>query len=69
LSSPPVWSFALAVDSSTHWFVSYLDIWIRICPNGSLENMHLIAMPFYNRHTIKNIVAMICRILDALYAR
>jgi hypothetical protein len=25
-------------------------------------------MPFYDRHTAENIAAMICRILDALYA-
>jgi len=68
LSFPPVWSFTFAVDSSMHRSVSYLDIRIRVCPNGSLENLHLIVMPFYNRHTTENIVAMICRILDALYA-
>jgi hypothetical protein len=26
-------------------------------------------VPFYDRHTAENIVAMICCILDALYAR
>jgi len=67
LSSPCVWLFALAIDSSTHWSVSYLDIQIHVCPNGSLENLHLIAMPFYDRHIAENIIAMICRILDALY--
>jgi len=49
--------------------MSYLDIWICVCPNGSLENLHLIGLPFYDCHTTKNIAAMICRILDALYAR
>ncbi len=47
----------------------YLDIRIRVCPNGSLENLDLIVVPFYDCHTTKNIVAMIYRILDALYAR
>ncbi len=69
LSSPRVWSFVFATDRSTHRFVSYLDIRIRVCPNGSLENLHLIAVPFCNHHTAKNIAAMICHILDALYAR
>ncbi len=49
--------------------MSYLDIRICVCPNGSLENLHLIVVPFYDRHTTENIAAMICRILDALYAR
>jgi hypothetical protein len=69
LSFPHVWSFALAANSSMHRSVLYLDIRIPICPNGSLENLHLIVLPFYDRHTIENIAAMICRILDVLYAR
>jgi hypothetical protein len=69
MSSPRVWSFALAADSSTHRSMSYLDIQIRICPNGSLENLHLITVPFYDHHIAKNIAAMICHILDVLYAR
>ncbi|CAM6015647.1 unnamed protein product [Sphagnum balticum] len=69
LSSPHVWSFTLVADSSMHRFVSYLDIRIRVCPNGSLGNLHLITVPFYDRHIAENIAAMICRILDAMYAR
>ncbi|CAM6027259.1 unnamed protein product [Sphagnum balticum] len=69
LSSLRVWSFAFAADSSMHRSMSYLDIRIRVCLNGSLENLHLIVVPFYNRHTTENIAAMICRILDVLYAR
>jgi hypothetical protein len=69
LSFPDVWSFTLVANSSTHQYVSYLDIRIHICPNGSLENLHLIAMPFYDRHIVENIDAMIYHILDALYAR
>ncbi len=68
LSSPRIWSYALAADSSMHRSVSYLDIRIRVCPNGSLENLYLIAVPFYDHHTAENIVTMICHILDALYA-
>jgi hypothetical protein len=68
MSSPHVWLFTLAADSSMHRSVSYLDIRIRVCPNGSLENLHLIAMPFYDRHTAENVAIMICHILDALYA-
>jgi hypothetical protein len=69
LSSPRVWSFALAANSSTHRSVSYLNIQIRVCPDGSLENLHLIVVPFYDHHTTENIAAMIYRILDAIDAR
>ncbi len=48
--------------------MSYFDIRICVCPNGSLENLHLIAVLFYDPHTAENIAAMICHILDALYA-
>jgi len=68
MSSPRVWLFMLATNSSTHQSMSYLDIRICVCSNGSLE-LHLIAVPFYDRHTAENIVAMICHILDAFYAR
>ncbi len=66
MTFPCVWLFALVANISTHRSVSYLDIQIRICPNGSLENLHLIVVPFYDRHTIENIIAMIFHILDAL---
>jgi len=69
MTFPCVWLFALVANSSTHRSVSYLDIQIHICPIGSLENLHLIVVPFDDRHIIENIIAMICRILDALYAR
>ncbi|CAM6012092.1 unnamed protein product [Sphagnum balticum] len=69
LSFPREWLFALVADSSMHQSVSYLDIRIRVCPNGSLKNLHLITMSFYDRHTTENIATMICRILDVLYAR
>ncbi|CAK9867761.1 unnamed protein product [Sphagnum jensenii] len=69
MSSPHVWSFTLVADSSMHRSVSYLDIRICVCPNGSLENLHLIVVPFYDRHTAENIAAMIYHILDALYTR
>jgi hypothetical protein len=69
LSSPHVWSFMLTTNSSTHRSMSYLDIRICVCPNGSLENLHLIPVPFYNHHTTENIATVICHILDALYAR
>ncbi len=68
LSFPRVWSFAFVTNSSTHQFVSDLDMRIRVRPNGSLENLHLITVSFYDCHTPKNIIAMICRILDTLYA-
>ena len=66
LKSQQVWAFSLAGDGSTHRSVSYFDIQIRLCANSQLYNLHLMAVPFYDRHTASNIAAMIQSILDAL---
>ena len=42
LSSPRVWLCMLAIDSSKHQFVSYLDIQIHVCSNDSLDNLYII---------------------------
>ena len=66
LKSQQVWAFSLAGVSSTHWSVSYFDIQICLCANGQLYNLHLMAVPFYDRHTALNIAAMIQCILNSL---
>ncbi|KAH8941177.1 hypothetical protein BDL97_14G024200 [Sphagnum fallax] len=52
--------------------LSSLRIWsFALAADSSTHrsNLHLIVVPFYDRHTTENIAAMICHILDALYAR
>ncbi|KAG6616930.1 ABC transporter C family member 5 [Phytophthora cinnamomi] len=39
------WTFAIALDMSTHLSVSYLDIRVRLYFNGRLLNFHLLAIP------------------------
>jgi len=39
---------------------------IRICVNGILSNLHLVAIPMFERHTAENIFNLIVRFLDAL---
>jgi hypothetical protein len=64
LSDPSVWSFALAGDGSTQRGVSFFDIRVRVCVRGVLYNLHLVALPFFLRHTAINITALICNVLD-----
>ncbi|CAK9863763.1 unnamed protein product [Sphagnum jensenii] len=39
---------------------------IYICVNGILSNLHLVAIPMFERHTTENIFNLIVRFLDAL---
>lgn len=47
-----VWTFSVALDMSTHMSSSYLDIRIRLHHSKSgIINLHLLAIPVFERHT------------------
>jgi hypothetical protein len=50
LNDDEVWSFSLAGDTTTHQVVSFFDVRIRVCVRGVLHNVHLVCVPFYDRH-------------------
>jgi len=60
------WAFAFAGDGSTCHGVSFFDIRLRIMVGPNLKNIHLLLVPFYERHTAQNIHALVCTILDSL---
>jgi hypothetical protein len=62
------WSISLAGDSSTHRGQSFFDLRLRICYSGVLINLHLVAIPMFERHTAENLFSMV-KFLDALYGR
>ena len=66
LNNPTMWAFSLANDGSTHWGHSYLDNRIRLYFNGKLYNIHLLAIPMFERHTADNIVKLVSRLLDII---
>jgi hypothetical protein len=66
LPSPSVWAFSLAGDTSNHFGVSLFDEGIRVCVDGLRYNLHLMIVPFFERHTAINYVKLIETILDAL---
>jgi len=66
LSDPAVWAFSLAADSSTHLGVPLLDQRVRVCLKGTLYNLHLVLVPFFDRHTSLNYVKLMTTLLNIL---
>ncbi|KAH8955409.1 hypothetical protein BDL97_08G136500 [Sphagnum fallax] len=54
LDNDTVWAFSLACDGNTHRGQHILDVRIRICFRGVLLNLHLAAIPMFERHTTFN---------------
>ena len=61
-----LWAFSLANDATTHYSSSYLDNRIRIHLNGKLYDMHVIAIPMFERHTGDNMYHLIVQFLDII---
>ncbi len=64
LNHHDVWVFLLAGDESTHPGMSFFDVRIRVYVGGRLFNIHLVVVPFYDRHSAVNICKMICKLFD-----
>jgi hypothetical protein len=67
LDDSSVWAFSFAADGSTHRGQSFFDMRIRFCHQGNLVNIHLVAIPMFDRHSALNIFTLIRKFLDALY--
>ena len=63
------WAFSLASDASTYYGKSYLDNRIRVHLNGKLYNIHLLAIPMYEKHTGENMFTLIMRIFEVICPR
>ena len=66
LESSDVLGYSLALDSSTHQGVSYSSMRIRVHYKNSLLNLHLAAVPMFDRHTAINIFNLTVKFLDAV---
>ena len=66
LTSRKQWAFSVAGDGSTCHGVSFFDIRVRVATKGVLMNLHLLVVPFFERHTAKNIVKLLCIIFDSI---
>lgn len=45
------WCYSVAFDGATNQHNSYLDIRLRLFHNGEVKNIHVIALPMFERHT------------------
>ena len=61
-----VWAFSLALDMSTLWGQGYLDVRIRVCSDGQINDMHMLTIPIHDRHTGEVIFDTTCRMLDVV---
>ncbi len=68
LDDKSVWAMSMASDGSTHRGQSFFNLRIRICFRGRLLNLHLVAIPMFDRHT-GNIFNMLVKFFDALYGK
>lgn len=66
LLDPAVWAFSLAADSSTHLGVPFLDQQVRVCLKGTLHNLHIVLVSFFDRHTSQNYVKLITTLLNIM---
>jgi hypothetical protein len=61
-----VWAFSLAVDASSHMGVFLFNQHIQICVEGVFYNLHMVLVPFFERHLAVNYVKLIKTMLDTL---
>ncbi len=67
LANDDVWAFAISFDGSQHRGRTFFDVRIRVGVNNVLHNLHLIAMPHFDRHTAANQEAMVVKLLSVLF--
>ncbi|KAE9358108.1 hypothetical protein PR003_g1452 [Phytophthora rubi] len=66
IADPNMWGFAFACDITTHTDRSFIDQPVRVAVDGVLVNLHLLAIPMFDRHTAVVQVRLIVRVLDIL---
>ncbi|ETN17945.1 hypothetical protein PPTG_05603 [Phytophthora nicotianae INRA-310] len=64
-----MWVFAFASDISTHYERSFMDQRLRLAVDGVLVNIHLLAIPVFERHTAIVQFNLISTTLDVLYGQ
>ena len=45
------WCDSVAFDGSTYSHTSYLDVRVRVFNGDDIQNIHVIALPMFDRHT------------------
>ena len=61
-----MWAFSYACDTSTHMGVSFIDQLLRLAVDGLLVDLHLLAIPMFDRHTTLNQFNLITKFMDVI---
>jgi len=69
LNDESVWAMSLAGDENTHCGQSFFDLHVRVFYHNELVNLHLAAMPMFERHSAVSIFNLIAKFMDALYIK
>ena len=60
-----VWAFSIAIDGGTKSSVPYLDIRARFFIGPILFNVHVVALPMYESHSVENMAISIAKFFHA----
>ena len=60
------WCYSVAFDGATNQHTSYLDIRLRLFHNSEVKNIHVIALPMFNRHTGDYMFELFQRLFNVL---
>jgi hypothetical protein len=66
LSNPKCWAYSTEFDGATVQGRSFLDVRVRLCSNGVIENLHILAVPLRVSHTGLAMESVISRLMAAL---
>lgn len=60
------WAFSIAFDGATCSGKSFVDVRARICIDGTIENLHILAVPIHDKHTGDTMFKMVAALFDEL---
>jgi hypothetical protein len=60
---------SLVGDGSTYRGQSFFDLRLHVCYCDDLVNLHLVALPMFERHSAVNIFNLIAKFMDAMYSK
>ncbi|RHY21540.1 hypothetical protein DYB32_009784, partial [Aphanomyces invadans] len=67
IATDDVWAMSIRFDRSSHSESTFFDLRVRLGVKGMLHNLHLIAMPHFDRHTANHQIVMLKKLLSAVY--
>jgi hypothetical protein len=60
------WGYSDAFDCTTYHSTSYMDIRLRLFRKDAIVNLHLLALPMFERHSGEYIFDLFSRLLSVL---